>query len=35
MESLVPRVEQLAELLSAPVPEGEVEEERRRTALTR
>jgi len=35
MESLVPRVERLADSLSAPVPEGEVEEEGRRTILKR
>jgi hypothetical protein len=29
----MPRVEQLAESLSAPVPEGEVKEEERRTIL--
>jgi hypothetical protein len=33
IESLVPRVEGLAESLSAPAPEGEVKEEKRRTAL--
>jgi len=35
IESLIPRVEQLAGLLSAPVPEGEVKEEDRREILKR
>ena len=34
IESLTPRVERLAELFSVPPPEGEVEEEERRTVLT-
>jgi hypothetical protein len=35
IESLMPRVEWLAESLSAPAPEGEVKEEERRTILKR
>ena len=35
IESLIPRVEQLAESLSTPVPEGEDDEEERRTILKR
>ena len=35
IESLIPRVEGLAESLSTPVPEGEVKEEGRRTILKR
>jgi hypothetical protein len=33
IESLIPRVEGLAQSLSRPVPEGEVEEKGRRTIL--
>jgi len=33
MELLIPRIEQLAESLHAPVPVGEVEEAGRRTIL--
>lgn len=35
VESLMPRVEQLAESLSGPVPDGEVKEEERRKILKR
>ena len=35
IESLMPRVEKLAESLSAPVPEGEDKEEERRDILKR
>jgi len=35
IESLVPRVERLAQSISAPVPEGEFGEEERRKALKR
>ena len=35
IESLIPRVERLAKPLSAPVPEGEVNEEQRRAILKR
>ena len=35
MESLIPRVEELAKALSAPAPEGETEEIERRRALGR
>jgi len=35
VESLIPRVEGLAESLRAPVPEGEIKERDRREALKR
>ena len=35
MESLIPRVEALAQLLGGPVPEGEAKEEERRKDLQR
>ena len=35
IESLIPEVEELAVLLSAPVPEGQVKEKERRETLKR